>query len=113
LNEIKKGDEVLVTYGWDRGHHGIVVDVCDDGRVLVSGEHIFKKYKHRQQLIRKPEFYSHDHHRLLLENDRGRWVPMSAGAPELVEEFGLTKAQAKEVVSYCCMASETWKRPEL
>ena len=102
LNKIKKGDEVLVTSGWDKGHDGIVVDVCDDGRVLVSGEHIFKKYKKGQQLIRKPEFYSDDHYRLLLENDRNRWVPMRDGAPELVEEFGLTEAQAREVVSYCC-----------
>jgi large subunit ribosomal protein L24 len=36
MNKIKKGDEVVVTAGRDKGRRGTVLQVFDDGRVLVD-----------------------------------------------------------------------------
>ena len=44
MNKIKKGDEVIVTTGKDKGRRGTVLEVFDDERVLVEGVNIAKKH---------------------------------------------------------------------
>jgi len=44
MNKIKKGDEVIVTTGKDKGRHGTVLQLLDDGRVLVEGVNLAKKH---------------------------------------------------------------------
>ena len=44
MNKIKKGDEVIVITGKDKGRRGTVVQVLDDGRVLVEGVNLAKKH---------------------------------------------------------------------
>ena len=44
MNKIKKGDEVIVTAGKDKGRRGTVLQVFDDGRVLVEGVNLAKKH---------------------------------------------------------------------
>jgi large subunit ribosomal protein L24 len=43
MNKIKKGDEVIVNAGKDKGRRGTVMQVLDDGRVLVEGVNMVKK----------------------------------------------------------------------
>ena len=45
MNKIKKGDEVVVTTGKDKGRRGTVLQVFDDQRVLVEGINIAKKHQ--------------------------------------------------------------------
>ena len=42
-NKIKKGDEVIVTTGKDKGRRGTVLQVFEDDRVLVEGINLAKK----------------------------------------------------------------------
>ena len=44
MNKIRKGDEVIVTAGKDRGRRGTVHEVISDERVLVEGVNIAKKH---------------------------------------------------------------------
>ena len=44
MNKIRKGDEVIVRTGKDQGRRGTVLQVFDDGRVLVEGVNIAKKH---------------------------------------------------------------------
>jgi len=44
MNKIKKGDEVIVRAGKDKGRRGTVLQVFDDGRVLVEGVNLAKKH---------------------------------------------------------------------
>ena len=44
MNKIRKGDEVIVTTGKDKGRRGTVLQVFKDGRVLVEGVNIAKKH---------------------------------------------------------------------
>ena len=44
MNKIRKGDEVVVRTGKDRGRRGTVLQVFEDGRVLVEGINISKKH---------------------------------------------------------------------
>ncbi len=44
MNRIKKGDDVIVVAGKDKGRRGTVLNV-DDGRVLVEGVNIVKKHQ--------------------------------------------------------------------
>ncbi len=44
MNKIKKGDEVIVTTGKDKGRRGTVLQVLDDDRVLVEGVNLAKKH---------------------------------------------------------------------
>ncbi len=44
MNKIRKGDEVIVTTGKDKGRRGTVLQVLKDGRVLVEGINIAKKH---------------------------------------------------------------------
>ena len=44
MNKIRKGDEVIVTTGKDKGRRGTVLEIFDDGRVLVEGANLAKKH---------------------------------------------------------------------
>ena len=45
MNKIRKGDEVIVITGKDKGRRGTVLQVFDDQRVLVEGANIAKKHQ--------------------------------------------------------------------
>jgi large subunit ribosomal protein L24 len=44
VNKIRKGDEVIVTTGKDKGRRGTVLEVFPDERVLVEGVNLAKKH---------------------------------------------------------------------
>ena len=44
MNKIRKGDEVIVTTGKDKGRRGTVLQVFADDRVLVEGVNLAKKH---------------------------------------------------------------------
>ena len=44
MNKIRKGDDVIVIAGKDKGKRGNVLRVLDNGRVLVDGVNIVKKH---------------------------------------------------------------------
>jgi len=44
VKKIKKGDEVIVITGKDKGRRGTVLEVFDNSRVLVEGINIAKKH---------------------------------------------------------------------
>ncbi len=44
MNKIRKGDEVIAQAGKDKGRRGTVLQVFDDGRVLVEGVNLAKKH---------------------------------------------------------------------
>ena len=44
MNKMKKGDEVIVITGKDKGRRGTVLQVFDDERVLVEGVNAAKKH---------------------------------------------------------------------
>jgi large subunit ribosomal protein L24 len=45
ISKIKKGDEIVVTAGKDKGRRGTVLRVYDDERVLVENINIVKKHQ--------------------------------------------------------------------
>ncbi len=45
MARIKKGDEVIVIAGKDKGRRGAVLRVFDDGRVLVESVNVVKKHQ--------------------------------------------------------------------
>jgi len=45
MQKIKKGDEIVVITGRDKGRRGTVLNVLDNGRVLVEGVNIAKKHQ--------------------------------------------------------------------
>ncbi len=44
MNKIRKGDEVIVTTGKDKGRRGTVLQVFADERVLIEGVNLAKKH---------------------------------------------------------------------
>ena len=44
MNKIRKGDEIIVTTGKDKGRRGTVLQVFADDRVLVEGINLAKKH---------------------------------------------------------------------
>jgi len=44
VNKIRKGDEVIIKTGKDKGRRGTVLQVFDDKRILVEGVNIAKKH---------------------------------------------------------------------
>jgi len=44
MNKIRKGDEVIVTTGRDKGKRGTVAERIDDQRVVVEGINVVKKH---------------------------------------------------------------------
>ncbi len=45
MNKIRKGDEVIVITGKDKGRRGTVLQILGDDRVLVEGINIAKKHQ--------------------------------------------------------------------
>jgi large subunit ribosomal protein L24 len=45
MNKIRKGDEVVVISGRDKGRRGTVLQVFTDDRVLVEGINVAKKHQ--------------------------------------------------------------------
>ena len=45
MNRIKKGDEVIVIAGKDKGRRGTVIGFAPFGRVLVEGVNVVKKHQ--------------------------------------------------------------------
>jgi large subunit ribosomal protein L24 len=45
MRKIRKGDDVIVIAGKDKGKRGNVLNVLDNGRVFVDGVNIVKKHK--------------------------------------------------------------------
>ena len=45
MNKIRKGDEVVVITGKDKGRRGTVLQVFSDDRVLVEGINVAKKHQ--------------------------------------------------------------------
>jgi large subunit ribosomal protein L24 len=45
MQKIKKGDDVIVITGRDRGRRGTVLNIMENGRVLVEGVNIVKKHQ--------------------------------------------------------------------
>lgn len=45
MNKIRKGDEVIVITGKDKGRRGSVAKLYDDGRVLVENINVAKKHQ--------------------------------------------------------------------
>ncbi len=45
MAKIRKGDEVIVTAGKDKGRRGEVLRLYDDGRVLVANINVAKKHQ--------------------------------------------------------------------
>lgn len=45
MNKLKKGDEVVVITGKDKGRRGRVSRVLDDGHVVVEGVNVAKKHQ--------------------------------------------------------------------
>ena len=45
MNKIRKGDEVVVTSGKDKGRRGTVLKVTEDDRVLVENVNMVKKHQ--------------------------------------------------------------------
>ena len=44
MNKIRKGDQVIVTTGRDKGKRGTVTQRVDDDRILVEGVNVVKKH---------------------------------------------------------------------
>ena len=44
MNKMRKGDEVIVVTGKDKGRRGTILQVFDDERVLVEGVNVAKKH---------------------------------------------------------------------
>ncbi|HEC26925.1 MAG TPA: 50S ribosomal protein L24 [Gammaproteobacteria bacterium] len=44
MNKIKKGDDVIIITGKDKGKRGNVMRVLDNGRIMVDGINIVKKH---------------------------------------------------------------------
>ena len=45
MQKIKKGDDVIVISGRDNGRRGTVLNITENGRVLVEGVNIVKKHQ--------------------------------------------------------------------
>ena len=44
MNKIRKGDEIVVKTGKDKGRRGTVLQVFEDGRLLIEGVNLAKKH---------------------------------------------------------------------
>ena len=44
MNKLKRGDEVFVIVGKDKGRRGTIVEVIDNKKVLVEGVNVVKKH---------------------------------------------------------------------
>ena len=91
MNKIRKGDEVLVIAGRDKGRRGTVVKVLDDGHVVVEGVNMVKRHtkpstKNRQGGILEKELSIHVSNVMLLdpkkaEPTRVSWFASGSRSP--------------------------------
>jgi len=44
MRRLRKGDEVIVIAGKDKGRHGTVLRVVDEDRIVVEGVNVMKKH---------------------------------------------------------------------
>lgn len=44
MNKLKRGDEVFVASGKDKGRRGVIVEILDKQKVLVEGINVVKKH---------------------------------------------------------------------
>ncbi len=44
MNKLRKGDEVIIIAGKDKGRRGTVLQIVDDERVLIEGINVAKKH---------------------------------------------------------------------
>ncbi len=44
MNKLKRGDEIFVASGKDKGRRGVIVEILDKQKVLVEGINIVKKH---------------------------------------------------------------------
>jgi len=44
MNKLRKGDEIVVIAGKDKGRRGTVLQIVDDERVLIEGINVAKKH---------------------------------------------------------------------
>jgi large subunit ribosomal protein L24 len=49
MNKIRKGDQVIISTGKDKGKTGTVTQIIDGKRVLVEGVNIVKKHQRPKQ----------------------------------------------------------------
>ncbi len=54
MNKIRKGDNVVVLSGRDKGRRGAVLQVLADGRVLVESVNVVKKHARGNPQAAKP-----------------------------------------------------------
>ena len=54
MNKIRKGDEVFVRVGKDRGKRGSVIKVMTSGRVIVQGVNVVKRHTKPNPQLNKP-----------------------------------------------------------
>jgi large subunit ribosomal protein L24 len=54
MNKIRKGDNVVVTSGRDKGRRGAVIQVLADGRVVVESINMVKKHTKPNPQAGKP-----------------------------------------------------------
>ena len=54
MKKIRKGDQVIVLSGRDKGRHGAVIQVLDDGRVVVESMNMVKKHTKPNPQAGKP-----------------------------------------------------------
>jgi len=54
MNKIRKGDEVVVRTGKDKGRRGTVLQIFDDERILVEGVNLAKKHTKPNPNIGEP-----------------------------------------------------------
>ena len=54
MNRIRKGDEVIVIAGKDKGRRGTVLRVYRDGRVLVENVNVARKHQRPNPAAGKP-----------------------------------------------------------
>ena len=53
MNKIRKGDEVLVIAGRDKGRRGTVVKVVDEDHVIVEGINMIKRHTKPNQKVKQ------------------------------------------------------------
>lgn len=54
MNKLRKEDEVIVIAGKDKGKRGKILQVLDNGKVLVSGVNVVKRHTKPNPYANKP-----------------------------------------------------------
>ena len=51
MNKLKRGDEVFVASGKDKGRRGVIVEILDKQKVLVEGINIVKNIQNQIRML--------------------------------------------------------------